>query len=183
MKADPSGPIATHQGGLLGDYTKVTPPYYTVSSYCTLHSVHCPDKTQSSPAFALQAEDVNGHTAYRGPMDTSLFFRFPKTAWICMPSFSMGIFTVATTNILHCCFESKYCPRWKEWFCRKAGHGPDGWMVGPEVEHTSFMITTRNKVGQPFLGIFIVYLSNPEVIGGFNLQSRCLDLCPNIMKY
>jgi len=82
MKADPSGPIATHQGGLLGDYTK--------------------------------AEDVNGHTAYSGPMGTSLFFR-------------------------------------------KAGHGPDGWMVGPEVEHASFMVTTRNKGVCP-----------SEVIGGFD---------------
>merc|ERR1712210_178299 len=82
LKANPSGPIATHQGGLLGDYTK--------------------------------AEDVNGHTAYRGPMDTSLFFR-------------------------------------------KAGHGPDGWMVGPEVEHTSFMVTTRNKGICP-----------SEVLGGFD---------------
>jgi len=70
LKASPNGPIATHQGGVLGDYIK--------------------------------AEDVNGHTAYSGPMGTSLFFR-------------------------------------------KAGYGPDGWMVGPEVDHESFMVTTRNK--------------------------------------
>ena len=34
-----------------------------------------------------------------------------------------------------------------QWFFRKAGYGPDGWMVGPEVDHESFMVTTRNKVG------------------------------------
>ena len=33
-----------------------------------------------------------------------------------------------------------------QWLIRKAGHGPDGWMVGPEVDHTSLMVTTRNKV-------------------------------------
>merc|ERR1712032_1512357 len=43
LKANPNGPIATHQGGVLGDYVK--------------------------------AKDVNGHTAYSGPMGTSLFFR------------------------------------------------------------------------------------------------------------
>jgi len=86
MKANPSGPIATHQGGLLGDYIK--------------------------------AEDVNGHTAYVGPMGTSLFFR-------------------------------------------KAGHGPDGWMVGPEVEHSSLMVTTRNKGICP-----------NEVIGGFDRDNE-----------
>ena len=34
------------------------------------------------------------------------------------------------------------------WLHRKAGHGPDGWMVGPEVDHNTFMVTTRNKVEQ-----------------------------------
>merc|ERR1712222_281582 len=82
LKANPNGPIATHQGGVLGDYVK--------------------------------AKDVNGHTAYSGPMGTSLFFR-------------------------------------------KAGHGPDGWMVGPEVDHTSFMVTTRNQGICP-----------NEVMGGFD---------------
>lgn len=86
LKADPSGVIATHQGGVIGDYVK--------------------------------ADDVNGHTAYKGPMGTSLFFR-------------------------------------------KAGHGPDGWMVGPEVDHNTFMVTTRNKG----------YCPN-EVMGGFDRDSE-----------
>lgn len=30
-------------------------------------------------------------------------------------------------------------------FYRKAGFGPDGWMIGPEVENSIFMVTTRNK--------------------------------------
>lgn len=87
LKADPNGRIATHQGGVLGDYTK-------------------------------KAEDVNGHSAYIGPMGTSLFFR-------------------------------------------KAGHGPDGWMVGPEVDHTSLMVTTRNKGICP-----------NEVMGGYDRDSE-----------
>lgn len=66
-----TGPIATQQGGVLGEYSKV--------------------------------EDVNGHTAYRGGhINASLFYR-------------------------------------------KAGHGPDGWMIGPEVDELSFMVTTRDK--------------------------------------
>jgi len=66
-----SGPVATNQGGVLGDYNKV--------------------------------EDANGHTAYKGGhINASLFYR-------------------------------------------KAGHGPDGWMIGPEVENSIFMVTTRNK--------------------------------------
>lgn len=30
-------------------------------------------------------------------------------------------------------------------FYRKAGFGPDGWMIGPEVGNNIFMVTTRNK--------------------------------------
>lgn len=30
-------------------------------------------------------------------------------------------------------------------FYRKAGHGPDGWMVGMDLEQNSFIITTRDK--------------------------------------
>ena len=49
------------------------------------------------------------------------------------------------------------------WLFRKAGHGPDGWMVGPEVDHTSFMVTTRNQVRVAFSepGLYI-NPSNPD---------------------
>lgn len=30
-------------------------------------------------------------------------------------------------------------------FFRKAGYGPDGWTIGPDLDQSSFMITTRNK--------------------------------------
>jgi len=30
-------------------------------------------------------------------------------------------------------------------FYRKAGHGPDGWMVGMDFEQNNFIVTTRNK--------------------------------------
>ena len=48
--------------------------------------------------------------------------------------------------------------------CRKAGHGPDGWMVGPEVDHTSFMVTTRNQVGgQHFRNLVCIYCIHPTL--------------------
>ena len=31
-------------------------------------------------------------------------------------------------------------------FYRKAGHGPDGWMVGMDFEQNNFIVTTRDKV-------------------------------------
>lgn len=66
-----SGIVATNNGGVLGDYTKM--------------------------------QDVNGHTAYRGGhINGSLFYR-------------------------------------------KAGYGPDGWIIGLEIEDSSYMVTTRNK--------------------------------------
>ena len=72
-----------------------------------------------------------------------------------MASFGLDIFTQPVVGRKRCDkysgtdsegSVSKYCSKMKEWFCRKAGHGPDGWMVGPEVDHTSLMVTTRNKV-------------------------------------
>ena len=64
------------------------------------------------------------------------------------------------------------------WLHRKAGHGPDGWMVGPEVDHNTFMVTTRNKVEQLCKLInsyrpsrWQGYCPN-EVMGGFDRDSE-----------
>lgn len=66
-----SGAVASQNGGVLGEYTKV--------------------------------DDFNGHAAYRGGhLNVSLFYR-------------------------------------------KAGHGSDGWMVGPGLDQNTLMVTTRNK--------------------------------------
>ena len=34
-------------------------------------------------------------------------------------------------------------------FYRKSGHGPDGWMVGMDLEENSFIVTTRDKAYCP----------------------------------
>ena len=33
-------------------------------------------------------------------------------------------------------------------FYRKAGSGPDGWIISPKVEQNMFMVTTREKVNK-----------------------------------
>ena len=61
-------------------------------------------------------------------------------------------YQVVTSLIRFSCFDLcnvfKGGPANTTLFYRKAGHGPDGWMVGMDFEQNNFIVTTRNKVGR-----------------------------------
>ena len=75
LKANPNGPIATHQGGVLGDYVKVTP---------------IPPKKQTKQSNKETNKQPNKQTNRTGAM-----------AWYCMGSFCFNFLGTGQTQCTH----------------------------------------------------------------------------------